>query len=383
MTNQNNSTEPSTESVAATDSDYTPGLSVRDLPDCLLLVPEIGKRGGLHYIRVSERNVATDDNSAKLEMETVKIVDDVDEHSEATGLVTRWKYALGKLGRHTPGGIVVRKDRLAEVTELCDAGRDAFAEFNARAKTCKVSFYAWVFEVNGSNAANLQSLIDDIGEKLSELESAMVSMDPKGMRDVLKKSKGFAELLPAEVAERLAAARESAQAKAEELSRAEKKIGRLDKKLQDELGTTDPEAYTAAIDEMLAGPLSGELASRATRIAKLVEDKESTIVDLEQAKRTIDTSAIRLARFSVLGSPAQDASDASDAAGAARAAARFGALVPGAEGPGAKAETESEDSDAKADAPSEPETSDAPSEDKGNGSMLSKGAAARFGGLSL
>lgn len=378
-----------------TDADrsaYTPGLTVRDLPDCLLLVPEVTKRGGLHYIRLSESVVETSGKAIEVDMETRKIIDDPAEHSEATSLVSRWKYKLRGLGRHVPGGIVVRRERKADVEAIVAEGRAEFAEFNARAMTCRVGFTAWVHDISGSNAANLQSLLDELGDMLAELEGAVEAMSPKGIRDVLKRSKGFVELLPGEVAERLATAQAQAQAKAEELSRAEKKIARIDAKLAEELGTDSPEDYTARIDALLAGPLTGELAQRVARLSRLVEDKQSTADSLEVARRTVDTSAIRLARFAIIGEARPSSDDG--ALGAAQAAARFGAL--GAEGIGeggkAPAGSESEDRDADSDAAPQAEAEGSAPRTEAQDSdasaaperkVLSKAAAVRFGGLAL
>jgi hypothetical protein len=377
--------------------DLESGLTYRDMPRCLLVVPEITRRGGQRYERIDDKLIEgrAVEAAESRELVTHKHVANKLELQTANKIVNQAKYAFGRLGRHTPGGIVVNASKRADVEALSAKWRAEADAFNRAEPSdfgedetrrhCSVGCYVWVFEIGDANAANLDAVIDDLKGSLDSLESAMLDIDPDGIRKVLKDSRGFASVMPEAVAERIAAARESAQAKATEISRGEKKVKRLDAKLAEELGETDPAAYAEALNQLLTGPLTGELARRAERITKLIDDKETTVNGLEVAKRKLDTSPIRAARFALLGGDAAMSEARAEAAEAPRSSgigARIAAMSDSPRGEAAEAdadaepETESPDPDAKADADRDGE----PSQPRRR--MLSGGAAARFARLS-
>ncbi len=311
----------------------TNGITTTDLRPCLLVNLDCSRRGGQHYTRANERVIPTEDGSEKSEWETEKTIDNPDEFAEATSLQGKAKRAFAKLGRHTPGGIVVNRDKQDEVNALIEEWNASFDEFNTRATTTEVNFWVWVFDVTGENVSNLQVLIDQLADYLESLEQAVRGVEPAEIRDVLKRLGGFTDLLPETVGLSLTKAVASAKKRADNISGGTRRIKLLETKLAEELGVEDPAEIEAAVQQVLAAPLTEDIVKKARRIAKLTEAKQGAVDSLSQVKRDIDTSSVRLARFAILGNKDaaqsrtdddEGSEDLSDSLYGAQAAARFG-----------------------------------------------------------
>jgi len=311
---------------------YENGITIADLNDCLLVNPDISRRGGQSYTRKDEQQLPTVAvGKVKTKWTTEKTIENEVEFKKACQLQSKAKYAFGKLGRHTAGGIVVNRAKRAEVEELTAKWRRRFDEFNASATTVRIECVIWVMDITGDNVKNLQNLIDRLGEYLTDLERAVAGMKPADMRAVLKNMGGFVDLLPETVGMSLEKAIKSARTRANKISRSETRIKNLEAKLAEELGVENEDEVQAAINALMAQPLVDEIAKKAARITKLAEEKQTAVDALEDAKRDVDTSAVRLARFAVLGRQAarggaqddDDGSDRSDELLGAQNAARF------------------------------------------------------------
>ncbi len=279
----------------------TPGLAVLDLVPCLLLAVNISRTGGESYQREDELHLeAQKDGEVRTQWTTRKVVDDEKELQEANSLQGKAKRAAAKLGRHTPVGIVVAASKRQDVEDYRDEWRAAFDEFNSTAEYSRVNFSCMVFAIRGDNVQELEQVLDELRRGLDDLEKAYTTADPGSMRDVIRRMAGFTDLLPERVATTMDLAVKSAQKRARSISKAEKRVQRVQTAIAKELG---PDATAGQVQEELTRisgeVLTNDLRARTARLAKLSNEAVSATDQLEQIRTQMDASPIRLARFAV------------------------------------------------------------------------------------
>lgn len=283
------------------DQNNTPGLAVLDLVPCLLLAVNVSRTGGESYQREDELHLeAQKDGEVRTQWTTRKTVDDEKELAEANSLQGKAKRAAGKLGRHTPVGIVVAASKRQAVEDYRDEWRAEFDEFNATAKHSRVDFSCMVFAIRGDNVQELEQVLDELRRGLDDLEKAYSTADPGSMRDVVRRMQGFTDLLPERVATTMELAVKSAQKRARNISKAERRVQRVQAAIAKELGPgAGPEQVQAELARISGEVLTNDLRARTARLAKLSGEADTAVDQLEQIRTQLDSSPIRLARFAV------------------------------------------------------------------------------------
>jgi len=311
--------------------DKLEGLNVLDLKPCLMVAATVSCQGGQSYKRRDEQKLdPTKEREQRSEWVTEKIIDDEDEFAEAHSLRRKCLYELGKLGRHIPVGFVAALERGPELRAFRDEWRAQFKEFNDRSRYTNIRFDFWIQRIQGENVENLEQLLDELRDGLGDLEQAYQTADPGTMRDVLRRMTGFTELLPEKVGMTLDGAIEAARKRANNISRSEKRVQRMQARIAEELGPDgDPQNE---LERLAAEPLTEDIRKRTRRLTRLNVEVNVAAAKLEAAKTEIDDAPIQLARFAMRrrrpsDTEQRDAQLAAEELMAVEAAARVGRAV--------------------------------------------------------
>jgi len=280
-------------------------LNISDLPPCTILTYDVSRRGGQSYSRANEILLKDQDGEEIKQWETIKTTLDKDEFEKASSLQTKIKYALSKLGAFSPLGVIVRSERRTEVEAVVAEWEKKVEEFNSTAVHSKLDCWAMIHDLSGSNAQQMEKIIDNLNGVLSDLGDSLETLDPKTIRDTLQRMAGMTEILPDTAADIVNGAIKKARKQASDLSRADKRMNKILTKIEEEVNGQDPEQILAKTQEELVraeaeGKAVEEMKKRVFRLNKLLVDKEETVERLEKIKSSVSRSAVDQARFAVM-----------------------------------------------------------------------------------
>lgn len=315
-------------------------LTVKDLKPCTILSYDISRHGGQRYERDNEQVYIDPTTGEEIKTwDTKKATKDPKEFKEASGLQAKAKRELGKLGAHSPLGVVLRRDRREEAEKVALEWEEKIAEFNSRAKHTTIDSWVMVFDIEGRNVVQLEKVIDKMFDVLGDLKDALASADPANIREVLKRIAGFTDILPEAAADAFQQAVDNARKKANEISKYDKRSARIAAKIEEEVNGQNPEEVLAAKKRELEETLRAkdymerrkapELKKSVFVLNKLLEDQEQTVQKLEESRATINRSAVERARFAVMRQqPHMNDNDKDNSAAlqGAQQASRFAAI---------------------------------------------------------
>jgi hypothetical protein len=250
------------------------GLDPIDLRPGLLVVVDISRRGGCSYRHENESVAKTESGAQVKSYNGIVTLDDPAEYSVGTTLCSSVKYRFSKLGAHIPVGIIVPLSRFEDVATLDRACQAEVKAFNDVARFTRIDYTTLTFKITGENVRALERMLDELSQGLGDLEKALASLEPQEMRDVLQRMSGYVEMLPDEAAAVLQTTLSEAKKTANTLSRGEKYVTRLEKKLAILDAGPDPQE---TVDRLLGEDATRDMRDRAKVIQKILDDKADTI----------------------------------------------------------------------------------------------------------
>ncbi|MFA5186587.1 MAG: hypothetical protein WC551_08945 [Patescibacteria group bacterium] len=269
-------------------------LNIRELPASALVAVDISRRGGCHYTHANEEVSTSETGALVRKYDGTVTLDNPDEYRAASKLQGKVKRAFSAVGVHSAVGILCNVEKIPEIEKIDQELSADVAAFNSAAQFTRLDFTCLVFKVEGENTKVLGSMLDGLGDKLTELEAALKSLEPQSMRQVLAGLGGYVEMLPTEAAEVLSNALAQAKKTANVLSRGEKKLSRLDRKLEE---LANGQNAVEALERLNAPDQTRDMKLRARAIQKVIDEKSDTVDAIEAVKAKIDEVPISLARF--------------------------------------------------------------------------------------
>lgn len=243
-------------------------IRTKDLVESFLVVHRCRRFGGVHYTHQDEES-SREGNREVSAWRAEKIVDDVEELKAAQKIQRLCKSAFGSLGATLDAGFfVIPAEREEEIVALDREWQETIREFNSNAKFISLDHFVVRVSARGENERALGTLLKQLRVTLSDLKAALESAEPKSIREVLVKLKGYNELLPENARSALESAMKNARQQARSITKQVKEIN--------------------------------ETAS----------SKEELVSQMEEVRESIDFSPIDLARFVVDPIEEDDESDA-------------------------------------------------------------------------
>jgi len=146
--------------------------------------------------RESERQ---DDGTEVSRWRTTKTILDPENSRKALGLRAKFLSEVCKLGVQYGSEKLVFVDfeRSDDLDALKARWREAIREFNAQSPIVKLDLGILPpLDLTGSNEYLLESLLEELRDTMGQMKSALEQADYQGVRDVVKRLKGFVSLVP-------------------------------------------------------------------------------------------------------------------------------------------------------------------------------------------
>ena len=269
-------------------------MNIKNLPPSALVAVDISRRGGCHYTHANEVVSTNDAGGLVRKYDGEVTLDNPDEYKAASKIQGKVKRAFSGLGVHSAVGIICPSDQLDAIAKLDGELSTMVNDFNRAATFTRLDYTCLTFKVEGDNVKVLGSMLDGLGDKLMELEAALKTLEPQSIRQVLAGMGGYLEMLPAEAQGVLANALKGAKRTADTISRGEKRLSRLDRKLEE---LANGQNATEALGRLQGESATREMTLRARAIQKVLDDKAGVVDAIEAVKNEIDSVPVSLARF--------------------------------------------------------------------------------------
>lgn len=315
-------------------------ITVKDLKDCTIVNYTISRHGGQRYARENESTYVDPYTGEETQTwDTRKTTKDPEEFKKASSLQTKAKYALSKLGAHSPMGVIVRRDRREEAERVATEWEQKIQEFNATARWTDIEAWITIWDLEGRNVNQLEKVLDRMFNVLAELQGALDTFDPDNIRNVLQKMNGYSEILPEAAAEAFDRAVQNAKQKAKDLSKYDKRAKKLSDRIDAEVEGLDPEQVLAERERLVkqmqekrdefSREQLPEMKKRTFALRKAIAGRKDALEKLEETRQSISRNAVERARFAVMkrrpGMTDEDAQNAARLQGAQNAT-RFARL---------------------------------------------------------
>ena len=286
-------------------------ITVKELRDCTIVNYKISRHGGQKYERENEETTIDLDTGEEVKTwDTKKATKDPKEFKRAGSIQSKAKYAMARLGAHSPMGVILRRDKREEAERLADYWEREVNEFNATSRNTEIDCWITIFDLEGRNVAQLEKVLDRMFLVLGDLQTALDTHDPENIRNVLKKMSGYAEILPDAAADAFNNAVKNAKKKADALSKFEGRAKKMSERIDAEVEGMDPEQVLVerqvlvkqmveAKDEFSEQQLP-EMRKRVFSLRKAVDGKKAALKKLEETRNSINGSAVNMARFAVM-----------------------------------------------------------------------------------
>jgi hypothetical protein len=121
--------------------------------------------------------------------ETTKIVDDVEEFDRASKVAGKCGSLIRAICAYSEFGYLCRADREAELDEAIADARRRAEEFNASAKTTRVSVFALKGRIAESDAEAAKAVSADLLALIEGMQTGVQTMNVKDIREAAAKAK--------------------------------------------------------------------------------------------------------------------------------------------------------------------------------------------------
>jgi hypothetical protein len=176
-------------------------------------------QGGVKYDRVdltADASVVSDKAEVS-RWETTKIVDDVEEFDRASKVAGKCGSLIRAICAYSEFGYLCRADREAELDEAIADARRRAEDFNASAKTTRVSVFALKGRIAESDAEAAKAVGADLLALIEGMQTGVQTMNVKDIRDAANKARKLVTMVDEATAKRVKDAVDQARDIATEL----------------------------------------------------------------------------------------------------------------------------------------------------------------------
>jgi primosomal protein N'' len=271
-------------------------ISTVDLPAGILVQFNAVQRGGCHIVHRNKVITYTENGRKQISYDGETVYDNKDEYDKGVRLAGKIKEMVDDFGVHMPFGnsVVVPMSRRAEVEALEIEAQRLVQEYNAGAAFTQLRFSSILCELTGTNAKNLEIMLDELQSGLGDLEEALRNLETGDVRKIFTSLRNYVDMIPEEAAQVLKDTLEKSKATADKMASADRKVARLQKKLATLNAGENPQE---TVDRLLAGDPSKLMRQTAREIQTVIDETTETLVNLEAAKAEMADVPVNLARF--------------------------------------------------------------------------------------
>jgi len=247
-------------------------------------------QGNVKYDKIDlEEDHVTEDGQRKARWETVRTIEDPEEHERAHKARDRVKLLVRSACVFSEFGLLCPDGKTGVLDEQIKEARRVADEFNATSTISKVRVYVLVGRIAPDDAEAVKAISSEIRELLSTMETGISNLDVKSVRAAADRAKNLGTMLSPDAQERVLEAVEAARAVA-------RKIVKAGEQAAQEIDRTTIARIAAArtmfldIDTVPTEIGTAESVGRAVDLAPEVPEEvptqdqvkhESSVLDLE------------------------------------------------------------------------------------------------------
>jgi hypothetical protein len=187
----------------------------------LLVSMSTGVQGNVSY-HVNDRDVQREDRMEITDIRTRKTVQDVDEQERAIKQRTKIRGLILSVCVSTAfsNTLLCPNSREDELREAIAEARRLTDEFNATARTTRISFYVFTGRIAQDDVETVRAITGEIRQLMDNMAVGLKALDVKTIRDAANKATEVGKMITPEAGSRLEVAIKAAREAARKIAKA-------------------------------------------------------------------------------------------------------------------------------------------------------------------
>lgn len=157
------------------------------------------------------------DNTETARWETVKTVEDVEEHTRATETRGKARSLILSACVRSDFGYLCPIDRTEQLERAILEARRVVATFNSEASRTRVNLYTLTGRIADNDEEATRAIASEVMSLLEQMQAGIKGLDVKAVRDAASRAKSLGQMLESEYADKVSAAVEAARSAARKI----------------------------------------------------------------------------------------------------------------------------------------------------------------------
>jgi hypothetical protein len=240
-------------------------IRVSTLKPGLLVHINTSIKGNVSYFKTEGETLIRDDGSEYTDWETERTIKDPKEQKLATEIRSKARWIVSAVCVPTEHGLLCPQDNRAALDEAFDKATALCVEFNRTSKTTRLKFNALAGFIADDDVKAMKAINSEVRDLINEMKTGIENCDVERVRDAAQRTKKIANMMPAQLQERIDTLVKDVRAQAKRLVEAgEQAATAIDAATLNKLAS----ARTAFLDIEDAAPV-GEAADTTGRALDL------------------------------------------------------------------------------------------------------------------
>lgn len=182
-------------------------------------------KGGVQYSRkdlnaadaAADAAIVVEEGAAASAWETVKVVDDPQEHERAVKVRGKARSLITGVCIASPFGLLCPKEKEELLKQQLEEAKQRVADFNATAQKTRVDIWCIMGQIVESDTEAAKGIAAEIHGLIAEMEEGIAGRDAEKIREAARKAKALGGMLDENLAGKVSKAIEIARAGAREI----------------------------------------------------------------------------------------------------------------------------------------------------------------------
>jgi hypothetical protein len=178
-------------------------IQVTTLRPGLLVHINTSIKGNVSYLKTEGETIMRDDGSEYTDWETERTIKDPKEQKLATEVRSKARNLVVGVCIPTEHGLLCPVDSREALDTAFDKARDLCAAFNATAKTTRLKFNALAGFIADDDVKAMKAINSEVRGLINEMKTGIENLDVERVRDAAGRTKKIANMMPAQLQQRI------------------------------------------------------------------------------------------------------------------------------------------------------------------------------------